>query len=181
MCHFITLIAPQADAAAVKSMAERHGRAAEPIDNPSIRKVLREGDRQYVTARGNCDCGTVLGAKHQEPEALEDKLEKHSARLRRKGWSEAKIARAIDDRRRAEERPRPERGHTDSIELWTSLLTDLRDELKLPYAGLLVHFYSGAIDTEEFKAIRREVDKGTAWPDALALMAEDEVTLFRLK
>jgi len=63
MCHFISLIVPTGDAAAVRTIMERHGRAAFPIDNPSVRKVLRDGEHQFITTRGHCDCGTVLAMK----------------------------------------------------------------------------------------------------------------------
>lgn len=177
MCHFVTLIAPTDNAAAVRALMERHGRAADPIDNPSIRKALREGERQYLTTRGHCDCGTVLAPRHDTPEAFEDKLAKEEARMRRKGWSDAKIARAIDDRRKAD--AKPSGGGADSLELWNAALHDLRDELKLPYVGLFVRFYSGAIATEAFSASRREVTKGMPWHDALASLEHDEVTIFR--
>lgn len=177
MCHFVTLIAPTDDAAAVRAVMERHGRAAEPIDNPSIRKVLRDGERQYLTTRGHCDCGTVLAPRHDTPEALEEKLAREAARMKRKGWSDAKIARAIEDRRKADAKPRG--GGSDSLELWNAALHDLRDELKLPYAGLFVRFYSGAIASEVFSASRREVAKDVPWQDALASMEHDEVTILR--
>lgn len=150
--------------------------AAEPIDNPSIRTVLREGERQYVTTRGHCDCGTVLAPRHDTLETFEKKLAKEAARMRHKGWSEAKIARALEDRRKADARPTG--GGGDSLELWNAVLRDLADELKLPHAGLFVRFYSGAIATEEFNASRREVPKGVPWQDALASLAHDEVTIF---
>lgn len=155
---------------------ERHGRVAVPIDNPSIRKVLRLGESQFLTTRGHCDCGTVLAYRHEAPEALEDKLAKEEARLRRKGWSEAKIARAIEDSRKVE--AKPNHSGPDSLELWSAALHDLRDELKLPYAGLLVRFYSGAIATEVFNASRREVSKNIPYQDALAHLKVDEVTIF---
>ncbi|MCJ8159556.1 hypothetical protein [Sphingomonas sp. LaA6.9] len=177
MCHFVTLIAPTDDVAAVRAVMERHGRAADPIDNPSIRKVLRDSERQYLTTRGHCDCGTVLAPRHDTPEAFEEKLAKEAARMRRKGWSGAKIARAIEDRRKADAKPGG--GGSDSLELWIAALHDLRDELKLPYAGLFVRFYSGAIDTEAFSASRREVTKGVPWQEALASLEQDEVTIVR--
>jgi len=177
MCHFVTLIAPTDDADAVRAIMDRHGRAADLIDNPSIRKVLRMGERQYVTTRGHCDCGTVLAPRHDTPETFEEKLAKEAARMKRKGWSEAKITRAIEDRRKADARPGG--GGSDSLELWNAALRDLRDELKLPYAGLFVRFYSGAIATEVFTASRREVLKGTPWQDALASLEHDEVTILR--
>ena len=177
MCHFVTLIAPTDDANAVRAIMDRHGRAADPTDNPSVRKVLLEGERQYVTTRGHCDCGTVLAPGHNTPETFEEKLAKEAARMKRKGWSEAKITRALDDRRKAD--ARPSGGGSDSLELWNAVLGDLRDELRLPYAGLFVRFYSGAIATEVFEAARREVPKGTPWQEALASLEHDEVTILR--
>ena len=178
MCHFITLIAPTEDAAAVRAVLERHGRAASPIDNPSVHKVLRDGERQYLTTRGHCDCGTVLAPRHDTPDAFEEKLAKEAARMRRKGWSEAKITRAIEDQRKADARPGG--GGADSIELWNAVLHDLGEELKLPYVGLLVRFYSGAIATDDFISSRRDVPKGTPRNETLAAMEHDEVTIFRL-
>ncbi len=175
MCHFITLIAPTDDVGSVRAVMERHGRAAEPIDNPSIRKVLREGERQYLTTRGHCDCGTVLAPRSLG--AVEDKLGKDEARMRRKGWSEAKIARAIEGRRKADTKPNG--GGSDSLELWNATLHDLRNELKLPYAGLFIRFYSGAIATEEFIASRRDAPNNVTWQDSLASLEHDEVTIFR--
>jgi hypothetical protein len=177
MCHFITLIAPTDDAIAVRAVMEQHGRAAQPIDNPSVRKVLRDGERQYLTTRGHCDCGTALAPHHDTQEAFEEKLVKEEARMRRKGWSDAKIARAIEDRRKAD--AKPSGGGSDSLELWNAALHDLKEQLKLPYAGLFVRFYSGAIATEAFNASRREVPKGVPWQDALASLEHDEVTILR--
>jgi hypothetical protein len=178
MCHFITLIAPTENSDAVRAVMERHGRAASPIDNPSIRKVLRDGERQYLTTSGHCDCGTVLAPRHDTPEAFEDKLAREAAKMKRKGWSAAKIARAIEDRRKADSRP--DGGGSDSLELWNAALHDLGRELKLPYAGLFVRFYSGAIATEVFTASRRQVSKCEQWQDALGSMEHDEVTIFPL-
>jgi hypothetical protein len=178
MCHFITLVAPTDDAAAVSGVMERHGRAASPIDNPSVRAALNDRERQYLTTRGHCDCGTVLAPRHDTPDAFEEKLAKEVARMRRKGWSETKIARAIEDRRKAD--ARPDGGGSDSIEMWNAVLHDLGKKLKLPYVGLLVRFYSGAIATEAFIATRRDAPTGLTWNEALASMQRDEVTIFRL-
>ncbi len=177
MCHFVTLIAPTDDADAVRAIMDRHGRAADPADNPSIRKVLQEGERQYVTTCGHCDCGTVLAPRHDPPETFEERLAKEAARMKRKGWSEAKITRAMEDRRKAD--ARPSGGNSDSLELWNAVVHDLRNELNLPYVGLFVRFYSGAIATEVFTATRREVPKGTPWQDSLACLEHDEVTILR--
>ena len=148
------------------------------MDNPSIRKVLREGECQLLTTRRQCDCGTVLGVRPDPPEVYEDKLAKEEARLRRKGWSEAKIARAIEDHRKADARPLLGHG-PDSLELWDAALHDLREELKLPYVGLFFRMYSGGVSTEKFSASRRDVPKSVPWRDAFISLEEDEVTIFR--
>lgn len=109
---------------------DRHGRAAEPVDNPCIREVLGEGEHQYLSTRGRCDCGTILAPRHATPEAFDKKVAMEEARMRRKGWSESKIARALEDRRRAD--ARPSGGGSDSLELWNAVLRDLTNELKLP-------------------------------------------------
>jgi hypothetical protein len=179
MCHFVTLIAPTEDADAVHAIMERHGRAAAPMDNASVRSVLRDGERQYLTTRGHCDCGTVLAPRHDTPEAFEEKLAKEAARMKRKGWSETKIERAITDQRKSD--ARPSGGGSDSLELWNAVLHDLCGDLKLPYMGLFVRFYSGAIATEAFNASRRQVPGTQEWQDALGSIEHDEVTIFHLK
>lgn len=173
MCHYITLIVPTADTAAVKAAMEKHGRTATPVNGFSLAKVLRGNERQYLTARGNCDCGTILA---QLPDSS-DNESSFVARLKRKKWSDGKIARAVSERRAAEDRSG--RSSVDSYELWQVVLSSLKIELNLPYAGLAIHFYSGGIEDEAFSVTRREVPREVSVTDALTEFAEDEVTIFR--
>lgn len=176
MCHFITLIVPTGDVAALAAIMAKHGRSAMPIDNPSIRKVLRGDECQYLTTRAHCDCGTVLSIQRDTAEETGKKLTDDEARMRRKGWSEAKIARAMDDRRKAEAKPKA--AGPDSFDLWEAALLDVRASLKLPYAGLFVRSYSGALYSEVFEASRREVRGVPVDGRTLATIKEDEVTIF---
>ncbi len=179
MCHYITLIAPTNDLAAVAVVMDRHGRASRRMENRSICAVLHDGERQYLTTRGGCDCGSVLSMAPEAPDVLERQLAAEDTRLRLKGWSDSKTARAIADRRKAEAKRKLGRAGQaiDSFDLWEAVITDLRKALKLPYAGLLIRSYSGVIEDETFKASRREV-RSASLRDALADMAEDEVTVF---
>lgn len=178
MCHFITLIAPTDDQPALAAVMKGHGRAAEPIANPSIAKILLPDERQYLTTVGHCDCGTVLGPRHHDtPEEQEDRLAKEASRLARKGWSEAKIARAIGDRRRAE--ARPDGGGGDSIEMWVEAVRDLLDRLRLPHVGLFVRLYDGNIATERFVATRRTARRDAPLRDVLSSLQLDEVTIVK--
>lgn len=177
MCHYVTLIAAADDREALNAIMDRHGRAAEPIDNPSVRRLLLPGERQYLTTRGHCDCGTVLAPRHPESrEDFEDRLAREASKLARKGWSEAKIARATEDRRKAA--ARPDGGGCDSLEMWVSVILELARDLRLPRVGLLVRSYSGLIATEIFTATRRDVPPRLPLAEALASMHQDEVTVF---
>lgn len=178
MCHYVTLIAPTEDADALRAVMAKHGRAASPIDNPSVGRVLVAGERQFLTTRGRCDCGSVLAPRRGDVETFEARLAGEAVTLARKRWPAAKIARALEDRRRAA--ARPSGGGADSIELWTAALRDLRATLRLPYAGLMIRFYGGSVATEAFTATRREAPRGQPLNEALSAMREDEVTLFRL-
>ena len=178
MCHFITLILPANDVDAVRMVMERHGRAASTIDNPSIRKVLQASERQYRTTCGHCDCGTVLVPRHDTPEGIAGKRAKQVSRWRRKRWSDVKIARVMDEQRKADARPHGR--EVDSFELWTAVLKDIRDDLRLPYAGLFVRSYFGALDTETFEATRRELRKTVPHREALGSIEQSEVTIFPL-
>lgn len=177
MCHLITLVVPAAESEAVLSVMKRHSRTAELFDNPSVRKILRDDEHQYLTSRIGCDCGTVLAPGEITSHAFEQSLAKKTDQLKRKGWSAAKIDRFLEDQRKTNTRPR--RNGPDSLESWHAALADLCENLKLPYVGLLVRWYKGSIETEEFDVSRRDVGKGPSWLDALRAINPDEVTFFR--
>lgn len=171
MCHYITLIVPTDDTVAVKAVMETHGRTATPIDGVSVAKVLRTNERQYLTARNNCDCGTILVHRTDSP----DDESKFIGRLKRKKWSEGKIARAVTERREAMERT----SRVDSYDLWEKVILDLKTQMKLPYVALFLRFYSGSIEDDAFAATRRELPAELSVLEGLSQLAENEVTIFR--
>lgn len=174
MCHFITLVVPTDDVDALRSVMVRFGRDARPIDNPSVAKALTGGERQFLTNRRGCDCGTVLAVDHAHGGG--DGQEREAARLARKSWSKAKIERALEARKRAD--ARPTKG-PDTLELWADILSRLQSEMKLAHAGLLVHAYSGGLEDEAFSVARRDVPPGMDVMEGLQALRADEVTVFR--
>lgn len=177
MCEFIILVAPSADVHRIAEVMDRHRRAAIPLDNPSVRKVLRTGEYQYLTTRGPCDCGTVLASDYPAPETVEERIAREVPRWKRKGWSDAKIARAIEDQRRSEARPRARRPGNDSFESWSAVLSALETELRLPHAGLLVRSWSD-VETDIFDAARRDLTGAIDRVEGLGSMRNDELTVF---
>lgn len=173
MCHFITLVAPTADQAALDAIMAPHGRTARPIENPGVQAALLEGEHQYLTNRRECDCGTVLGREPDEDDAAAVQAAE-ARRLARKGWSEAKISRSLADGARAAARLEQ---CGDSLQLWADVIEDLQRSLALPHVGLLVHAYTGSL-SEPFKVSRHKAPADLALPDALGAMAEDQLLVF---
>ena len=178
MCYYITLIAPTDNQPAIRSVMQSHRRAAMPFDNSSVARILLAAERQYLTTRSSCDCGTVL-APDDVPacDDFETELVREGLMLRRRGWPETRIARAIDDRRLAYEREK--RAAPDSLDLWVRIISGLHNKLSLPYVGLLVHLYDGRVDDEEFRVLRRDAPTDLPCIDQLATLQPDELTIFR--
>jgi hypothetical protein len=173
MCHFVTLVAPTEDVAAVRAVMRGHGRDAERIEGRSLALVLRPGERQYLTCRAGCDCGTALATC--EPASEPDEA-REAAKLARKGWSPTRIDRVLADRRKA--KARPTRG-PDSLELWVRAIGDLRGKLGLSYVGLFLHDYRGSVIDEAFEAVRVDAPVRLLPTDALVTMGEDRLMIFR--
>jgi hypothetical protein len=175
MCHYITLVVRGSDGAAIDQILRRHNRRASPIDNASIAGVLVAGEMQFLTTVGHCDCGTALA-----PCVVDRASEraKQAARLAKKGWSKAKIERWLADRTKADDRVE-ERGHADSpdsIELWSRIVGDLLSTPGVQQAGLLLHFYSGAVEEEGFE-LTRETVRFRDFEPRLRDMREDQLLM----
>jgi hypothetical protein len=139
MCHFIKLVLPaKADVSALRDIVKRHGRALEPVSAPRVDRELPTGDQAFLTTAGRCDCGTRLPNRRSKRREHDEDRE---ARLRREGWSEAKIQRWREQRgedaaRKAEAKAKPKE---QEVEDWRALVSDLLDA-KVDHVGLLVHW-----------------------------------------
>ena len=172
MCTFITLIATSDDLTRINAILATldqrgHTRRAERDDTPSLRPHLAREEREYLLVCPPCDCGTYLGSARPHSADPEAARAADLARYRRKGWSEARIARAMADKYR----DRPPRFSTgEDAAYWITLLTVLGQGLGLSRLGLMHHF--------------RNRDAGPA-PDAVARcdagpVAEAAQTLARM-
>ena len=132
----------------------RHGRRATPIHNPSVESILKPSEAQFLTTVGHCDCGTALGQG-----AAQMRGRDQAAKLAKKGWSPSKIERCLSNRKRADERAQERQGahRPDSVNLWSNLVRDLFALPDVQQVGLLLHFYSGNVETEVFNVRRATV------------------------
>lgn len=165
MCYLITLVVDGADEARIDAFMRDRGRRAQRSNNPAIAAALHRSEQQYSTSVMQCDCGTALAPKS----AADPDYAPQAAKLRRQGWSEAKIERALAQKRKAAHRP--PRG-LDSVEYWASVLRDLPAAASASGAGVLLHWYSGSFEDEEFAVTSAEASVATI-DASLAALSED--------
>jgi hypothetical protein len=95
MCTFLIAIVP-ADAKLdrLEKELEAHRLAYRAFHDDRFQPELSPGEIAFYTTRGHCDCGTELGSGTSMPS---DHVASEEAKRRKKGWSEAKIARWRDE------------------------------------------------------------------------------------
>lgn len=163
MCHFIVVLVAEKRADALRMVTPRL--ALSLVDNRSLASYLEPSERVYSTTTGHCDCGTFLGSKRApaEPRPLDGELEK----LRKKGWSEAKIARWKSTQGPRASGPRVD----DSVherEAWHRFLD------VAPPLGILLHTYTGPL-SGRIEIARVERVARTTVDDAFLAAIEEDV------
>lgn len=152
MCRFITAaVSAQADLAALQAIAQRYGRRLLPTSNPNIERQLGPGLRYCLTTPAHCDCDTPLGWRLRE--RAKDPTEAVQ-RMRRKGWSDAKIERALAQQRSAREAHAPS---PDSCAPWLAFIRDLLGQPRSTRFALLMRWYNGRSDEDLVLADRQNV------------------------
>ncbi|MEZ5465285.1 MAG: hypothetical protein R3F22_08715 [Lysobacteraceae bacterium] len=125
MCWFVTVALPDVDARAF----ERIERVRRQLHlSPAGVDGVPDGFFGQLVTRGGCSCDLLPST----PPDLEAELEKEAKRLRRKQFSEAKVARVLEAMRERLSRPIPPR------EGWNDFKSFLSD-LLIDAGELLVH------------------------------------------
>ena len=182
MCTFITLITASDDLARINATLatlDRRGyaRRAERDDTPSLRPHLARDEREYLFIRPPCDCGTFLGNALRHSADPEAGLDADQARYRRKGWSEARIARAIADKHR--DRP-PRFSTNEDAAYWITLMTVLGEGLGLSRLGLMHHFRNRDAGPAPDEVARSEAGPVADATEALARMPDGVIHDFHI-
>ena len=150
MCRFISLLVPRrkrrADVSALADVAARHGFGWMVAEDSPIATHVDEDVTVVFTTPGHCDCGTLVGAnaRKEPPEKFARRVEK----LRKKGWSETKIAAWVatqGDRRLVSHAATA----PNELERWQRFIAELLATKDLTCVGLLLHVYRGRIDSED--------------------------------
>jgi len=175
VCTFVTLIARCDDIDRLNAILERedgrrHRRRAEIADTLCIRPHLSSGEREFCLVRSSCDCGTWLGSAVRFGPTPEERLKADGERYRRKGWTEAKITRALASRKQSVLRP-PRHIPNEDADYWIDLLSKVAAGLSVPALGLMHHFYRKSMD-EAFDVSRLVAGQIETSADILASMQD---------
>ena len=178
MCHFVTAVLPaHAPHAALDAIARRHKRQLQPQSNPSLAAQIGPQRRAYLTTLAHCDCGTVIGSARARARRAPD-WDNEERQLRKRGWSAAKVARALAQKQERAAASEQSDVETSAVQCdaWVGLLNEAlkagADEF-----GLLLHAYSGPLD-EEITLRGREIVPVDAAAEMLEQMREDVLYVF---
>jgi hypothetical protein len=130
----------------------------------------------------HCDCGTELGS-------IKEPIVGRFARsdienLRRKGWTETKIQRWVEQKKKIEARDerihQVKRQYLESGEAdpdgWIGIISEILDATNSKYVGVLLHWYSGSLENERISLSgRSRVSIGNGASQDLFAMNEDEI------
>jgi hypothetical protein len=162
MCLYITATLPRgANLDCVAPIFEAYKLSFETISNPYVLKQLHPGDVYISTTTRHCDCGSVLGSlggrNGNEPEGHEHELKK----LRRKGWSEAKIRRWLEQKEQTKEKhAREDEARAGSVmpvaRYWVDFISAVLNSKCTDRVGILLHFYHMDVEGERIKLLGNE-------------------------
>lgn len=142
MCHFIlSTIPPNVDQEIILRTIKKYHRDYRPAEHNLSGEIIHKDDKLYYTTKGHCDCGTPLGTGNNSRSKGPSKRD--LSKLRRKGWSEAKISRWVDqwmknikkDNRKLSEY---DRSTTPEITEWKELVIDILSQKEIVRFGLVL-------------------------------------------
>ncbi len=151
MCYFITVGLPEDKAPILETHVPRGFHIA-PVFNRSVLRQMGDGFSTYLLMSGGCSCGLFFEPSGETEEDCQAREDSRQERLRhkyeKKGWTTAKIERALT------QRPREQ-----AIELPVGLRGDVQrflGELAMSVGQLavVVHWYDD--DLEEAKVVCKE-------------------------
>jgi len=172
VCHFVTAIVSTDVEGEVRRVAADFGLAFDALSDSPVRARLGQGEGYYLTTAGHCDCGTPLGSVGRERRRAQ-RLEAKVSRLRRKGWSEAKLDRWREQTGAARDQRAAHGAGLPSCETWADFISAALDVGARSF-GLVLHGYRGNVATEDIELGRR-VRVAHSYVEHLAAMDEDAV------
>ena len=156
------------------AIARAHGRQFQRLPSPSVEGQLEAGESYFLTTLGHCDCDAPLGQSRSRGSDEGEEARK----LARKGWSAAKVARALAQKRESAEASFQARDG-EALVRWTDFVHAVLASGYVRELGLVLHQYHGPLDEDVTLRERRRVRGVTAaLPEVLRDLDEDVLYLF---
>lgn len=180
MCTFISVSLPvSADVVECRHAFHQHGLSlTQAEDHP---KGILKTENYFFTCSAHCDCGTKLGSAHlaKGHDTTHDH-ERFRKELKRKGWSDAKILRRLDDlkknqakEKRAQEASDEHQG--DELLTWTNLIEELLTNKMASHVGITVNDYNGPLSNPKFSLKRTHVARNVLTTNSLSKIEPAEL------
>ncbi len=178
MCTFISITLPKsAKIDACRAVFAEHRLAMDAMETNGRPKGVLSTENYYFTCNGHCDCGTRLGSTYRAIKSQSNVSEETIVDdLRKKGWSEAKIQRRLDDLNKTkakEERAMEALSEHwgNELESWIRLIQQLFSQKLASYVGITVNDYSGMLSSPRFNLKRIVLSKHSLTADVLENLA----------
>lgn len=142
MCRFNAVLVPSdVPLDELGRVAVRHGLGWKPLPHPPVQDGDVVDGTLVLTTASSCDCGSLLGATARPSRKGPNRK---AERLRRKGWSEAKV------RAWLETQAEPSRG-SDAAELetWRTFIEAALAQGGVWSLGVVLRVFSGHVEEEE--------------------------------
>ena len=187
-CYFVTAVVSGITIDGLNTAWRSAGvpAAFRAIGNPYIQKQLAPGESYALhLARDGCDCGTWLGKARREKDYVVGsgpaEVDKALAKVKKRSWSQARIARWVDQQLQEYERLDEEIQTREQAEREAHPWVDVvRTALAAGATrfGLVLHWYHAGIETADFTLARENLPPAALTTHLLDAMAEDTLYSF---
>lgn len=147
MCYYIMLSLPSEELPNLSKLTPTNV-ILEECKNPHLRFAIPNNYTPLFLTSGHCSCDLYHNSV-DTTRSLDNGLEKLESQYERKGWSKAKIKRALADVKRG----KPVRNEATFLGLRSDIIQFVESFCSTSKSTiqLLVHYYSGNIEKEQFE------------------------------
>ena len=144
MCQYITITLPkETKLDEIQPLFDQFEMSQRLIHNSHLQAQLKSDDYYINTTSRMCDCDSVIASNSQHLNEKE-KYASDIRRMKKKGWSETKINRWIEQK---ENSGRNEELKKDN-ERWQRFLRELLTVDQIGKVGVLIHWYDLGLEDE---------------------------------
>ena len=178
MCYYITgSISGKVTVKELNSVGQEFGLKFETCPNEFVQEQLKSGECYIWKYCDYCDCGTILGSLNKKNvKRREDKIKSEVEKRKRKGWSEAKIQRFLNDKNEGIGQYKSRVETENEILEWIDFCKKLFETTPINTFGILIHWYNGDFSLENEKITlngRIFIDKSELTTNNLLEIEED--------